>query len=125
MAEGLLRSRFGDRFEVFSAGTEPARVHPTAVAVMREIGIDITSHSSKHVDELIERIDFDVVVTVCDAARETCPYVPARQRSVHHSFRDPSAVTETDEATRLAFREVRDEISAWIDDAFTEDGTKD
>lgn len=116
MAEGLLRARYGDRYEALSAGTERTHVRPLAVEAMREIGIDLSGHTSKTVDDLGERA-FDVVVTVCDSARETCPYVPARH-TLHESFPDPSATTGT-EAERLAvFRDVRDRLAAWIDATF-------
>lgn len=116
MAEGLLRARYGDRYEAFSAGTERTHVRPLAVEAMREIGIDLSGHTSKTVDDLGERA-FDVVVTVCDSAREACPYVPARH-TLHESFPDPSAATGT-EAERLAvFRDVRDRLAAWIDATF-------
>jgi arsenate reductase len=120
MAEGLLRHDFGDRFEVASAGTRPGAVRPEAVAAMRELGIDISGHRSKHVDEFAGQA-FDFVLTVCDNARESCPVFPAGTRTLHHSFDDPAAV-EGDAAVRLAaFRRVRDEIRAyfrtagWID----------
>ena len=119
MAEGLLRSRFGDRFEVLSAGTERTHVRPLAIEAMREIGIDLSSHTSKTVEDLGPR-EFDLVVTVCDSAREACPWVPAR-RSLHRSFPDPSAASGS-EAERLAvFRDVRDRIAAWIDETFDDD----
>src|SRR5690349_20794142 len=109
MAEGLLRNLAGDRFAVESAGVAPTRVRPEAVAVMREIGIDISQQRSKSVDEFIER-PFDYVITVCDNANEQCPVFPANTKRIHWSFADPAAV-EGDEAARLAvFRSVRDEI---------------
>ncbi len=117
MAEGLLRAMAGDRYEVYSAGTEPRGVHPLAVRVMQQRGIDLSGHHAKHVDTFRD-VPMDYVVTVCDAAREHCPYVPARRRNLHQSFPDPSAV-EGDEATRLeAFRRVRDQIHAWLAETF-------
>lgn len=117
MAEGLLRALAGDRYEVHSAGTEPRGVHPLAIRVMQEIGIDLSSHESKHVD-VYQEVPMDYVVTVCDSAREHCPYVPARRRNLHQSFPDPSAV-EGDEAIRLeAFRRVRDQIRSWLEATF-------
>jgi arsenate reductase len=111
MAEGLLRSFGGGRFEVESAGTRPGSVRPEAVEVMRELGIDISAQRSKSVDEF-EGQEFDTVITVCDNARENCPVFPARTERVHWGFDDPAAV-EGDEAARLAvFRRVRDEIDA-------------
>jgi arsenate reductase len=82
-----------------------------------EAGIDPSGHASKTIDDLDGRA-FDVVVTVCDNAREACPYVPARERNLHRAFRDPSAVEGTDEEQRAAFRSVRDEIAAWVDTEF-------
>ena len=109
MAEGIARHLFGDRFEVFSAGTHPSLVRPEAIKAMAEIGIDISGHRSKSVEEFAGR-EIDYVLTVCDNARENCPYFPARTKVIHHSFDDPAAV-EGDEETRLAaFREVRDQI---------------
>lgn len=109
MAEGLLRHDGGDRFEVESAGTEPSDVRPQAIEAMREIGIDISSHHSKSVDEFIGQ-EFDTVITVCDNANERCPVFPGKTERIHWSFEDPAAV-EGDEAARLAvFRRVRDEI---------------
>jgi arsenate reductase len=113
MAEGLLRHDFGDRFEVASAGTRPGGVRPEAIVVMRELGIDISAHRSKHVAEFAGQA-FDYVLTVCDHARESCPVFPAQTRMIHHSFEDPAAA-DGDEAARLAvFRRVRDEIRAYF-----------
>lgn len=109
MAEGLLRNLAGDRFEVASAGVSPTHVRPEAVTVMREIGIDISHHRSKSVDEFIGR-DFDYVITVCDNANEQCPVFPGNTTRIHWSFADPAA-TGGDEQARLAvFRQVRDQI---------------
>jgi arsenate reductase len=109
MAEGLLRHDAGPAFEVASAGTHPSQVRPEAIEAMREIGIDISSHRSKSVDEFAGR-EFDYVVTVCDNAAENCPVFPARTERIHWSFEDPAAV-EGDWETRLAaFRRIRDEI---------------
>jgi arsenate reductase len=109
MAEGLLRHDAGGKFEVASAGVEPSHVRPQAIAAMREIGIDISRHRSKSVDEFA-RQEFDYVITVCDNAKERCPVFPGQTRRIHWSFDDPAAA-EGDEAARLAvFRRVRDEI---------------
>jgi arsenate reductase len=107
MAEGLLRHLAGDRFEVHSAGTKPSRVRDEAIAVMRELGLDISGHRSKSVDEFAGQ-PFDYVITVCDNARESCPVFPAQTQRIHWSFDDPS--TEAD------FRRVRDEIAARMKD---------
>jgi len=113
MAEGLLRHDGGDRFEVFSAGTKPSSVRPEAISVMREIGIDVSDHRSKSVDEFAQS-DFDYVLTVCDRAKESCPVYPGHANRLHHNFDDPAAV-QGSEAERLsAFRRVRDEIRAYL-----------
>jgi arsenate reductase len=118
MAEGLLRAKYGDRYEVASAGTEQTHVRPLAIQAMSEAGIDIADHTSTTIDTVTADRSFDVVVTVCDHAREACPYVPARQQTLHRSFDDPSAATGTDEEQLAVFRRVRDEIARWIDDTF-------
>lgn len=113
MAEGLLKHIAKDEYEVYSAGTKPSIVRPEAIKVLSEIGIDISANRSKSVDEFAgEEIDF--VLTVCDNAKENCPYFPAKTKLIHHSFADP-AMVEGDEKTRLdAFRKVRDEIEKYL-----------
>ena len=114
MAEGLLRDRYGDRYAAYSAGTEQTHVRPLAIKAMREIDIDISGHTSKTIDTVAGGRTFDYVVTVCNAARENCPYLPATKENMHQSFDDPSAATG-DVAEQLAvFRRVRDEIDDWI-----------
>ena len=113
MAEGLLRHDPGDRFAVESAGTKPRTVRPEAIAVMKEVGIDITSHRSKHVDEF-EGKDFDYVLTVCDNAKESCPVFFGKATRLHHSFNDPAAVEGSEEKRLSAFRKVRDELRAYL-----------
>jgi arsenate reductase len=111
MAEGLLRHDGGGRFEVFSAGVSPSRVRPEAVEAMREAGVDISEQRPKSVEEFAGEA-FDYVITVCDNAREQCPFFPAGTRRIHWSFDDPAAAGG-DAAARLAvFRRVRDEIRA-------------
>ena len=109
MAEGLLRHDAGDRFEVESAGTKPSRVRPEAIAVMAELGIDLSKHRSKHLDEFTGR-QFDWVLTVCDNARDNCPYVPGAQTTLHWPFPDPAANPRLED-----FRHVRDLIRAKIE----------
>ncbi|MEJ5368331.1 MAG: arsenate reductase ArsC [Bryobacteraceae bacterium] len=110
MAEGLLRHALGDRFEIHSAGSRPSRVRPEAVAVMKELGIDISGHRSKHLDVFLGT-EFRYVITVCDNAAESCPVFPGIAERIHWSFEDPAAV-EGDEETRLAaFRRIRDQIA--------------
>jgi arsenate reductase (thioredoxin) len=113
MAEGLLRHDAGDRFAVSSAGTRPTQVRPEAIAVMREIGIDISQHRSKSVDEFAGR-PFDYVLTVCDNAKETCPVLPGGSMRLHHSFEDPAAVEGSSEVKLAAFRRVRDELRDYL-----------
>jgi arsenate reductase (thioredoxin) len=109
MAEGMLRAWGGERFEVFSAGTEATRVRPEAIAAMREIGIDISGQTSKTLEPYLgER--FDWLVTVCDQAREACPTLPGAANQVHWDIDDPSAVEGDDEARLRAFRGARDRL---------------
>jgi len=113
MAEGLLRHDSGERFTVESAGTKPSTVRPEAIAVMKEVGIDISSHRSKHVGELAGQ-DFDYVLTVCDNAKESCPVFFGKAVRLHQNFNDPGAVEGTDEKRLGAFRKVRDELRAYL-----------
>src|SRR5688572_16933222 len=116
MAEGLLRQDAGDRFEVASAGVDPSQVRPQAIEVMREVGIDISSHHSKSVDEFTGQ-EFDYVITVCDNANETCPVFSGKAVRIHHNFEDPPAVGAADhETTMSVFRRVRDEIREYLDE---------
>ncbi len=109
MAEGLLRHDGVERFEVESAGVEPSSVRSEAIAVMNEIGIDISSHRAKSVDEFIGR-EFDYVITVCDNASERCPVFPGNVTRIHWSFADPAAAIGDEGERLLVFRRVRDEI---------------
>ncbi len=111
MAEGILRDLGGDRFEVFSAGTKPVGLNPNAIKAMAEVGIDISNHRSKSVDEFAGQ-QFDYVMTVCDNAREACPIFSGTGQRIHHSFEDPAAVSP--EQQMKAFRSVRDQISTWL-----------
>jgi arsenate reductase (thioredoxin) len=109
MAEGLLRHETGARWEVHSAGTHPGSLRPEAVAAMHEIGIDISGHWSKSVDEFLGQ-GFDFVITVCDHANAACPVFPGSTRRLHWPFEDPAAVTGTLAVRLDAFRRVRDQI---------------
>jgi arsenate reductase (thioredoxin) len=113
MAEGLLRHDAGERFDVESAGTKPSRLRPEAIAAMREIGIDISGHRSKGVDEFAGR-QFDYVLTVCDNAKESCPIFPGHAVTIHHNFEDPAASQGTEEDRLAAFRRVRDQIREYL-----------
>lgn len=113
MAEGLLRHEADNRFEVHSAGTRPSVVRPEAIAVMNEIGIDISGHRSKSVNEFLGQ-DLDYVITVCDHANESCPVFPAGTLRMHWPFEDPAAIQGSDEERKAAFRKVRDQIHGRI-----------
>ena len=113
MAEGLLRNMAGDRFEVFSAGTRPVGLNPNAVRALSEVGIDISEHRSKSVDEFAGQ-EFDYVFTVCDNARESCPIFPGGGKHIHQSFEDPAAAP-TDQQPQK-FRATRDTIRNWLTD---------
>jgi arsenate reductase len=117
MAEGYMKAKYSERYEVFSGGTEIAQVHPLAIAVMQEIGIDISGHRSKLIDEFYG-LGIDTVVMVCDAANKSCPFFPGANEEIHESFPDPSAFTGSDEEVRAGFHHVRDEIIRWIDTNF-------
>lgn len=123
MAEGLLRKLYGDRYEVYSAGIEATYVDPRALKVMGEIGIDISSHHSKKMDAY-RGIVFDVVVTVCDEAKEVCPILgsglkaPAARKTIHKTFKDPATADGSEEYQLSVFRQVRDEIRNWIIQTF-------
>lgn len=115
MAEGILRRIAGDDFEVASAGVARSHVRPEAIKVMGELGIDISGHRSKSVDEFLGQ-EFDYVITVCDNANEQCPVFPGKTERIHWSFEDPAAA-QGDEPERLTvFRRVRDEITARLQD---------
>lgn len=113
MAAGLLRALHGNQWEAFSAGTNPRGVHPDAVTVMAEIGIDISAHQSQHIASLRGR-RFDLVVTVCDDAKESCPIFPGGTNRIHRSFPDPAAAAGTPEERLAFFRLIRDRLQAWI-----------
>ena len=114
MAEGLLRHDAGERFEVESAGTQPGAVRPEAIAAMKELGIDISGHRSKHVDEF-DGQRFDYVITVCDNAKESCPVFSGAVKRLHHSFDDPPPMSQGADEERMAiFRGVRNKLRAYL-----------
>lgn len=113
MAEGLLCHDAGDRFDVFSAGVEPFPIRPEAIAVMREVGIDLSGHRSKHVNEFSGQ-RFDYVLTVCDHAREICPVFPGSASMIHHSFTDPGNFKGSEPERLARFRQIRDEIRDYL-----------
>lgn len=112
IAEGFLRHFAGSRADVYSAGIETHGVNPKAIQVMAEAGIDISSHTSNHVNEYAA-IDFDYVITVCDNAKESCPYFPSRAKKLHYNFPDPAKATGTEEEVMNEFRRVRDLIKTY------------
>ncbi|QEC55335.1 arsenate reductase ArsC [Flavisolibacter ginsenosidimutans] len=112
MAEGYLRHFAGDKAEVYSAGVETHGVNPRAVQIMKEDGIDISHHTSNNVAEY-RNLNFDFVITVCDNAKERCPYFPSSAKKFHHNFPDPGKATGTEEEIMQKFREVRDMIKQY------------
>ncbi len=117
MAEGWTRFLKGDSIEPFSAGTVVQGVNPLAVKVMKEAGVDISHQRSKHIDEVIDS-EFDYVITVCDQARENCPYFPGKTQRVHVGFDDPPKLaenTKNEEEALTHYRRVRDEIRAFVE----------
>jgi arsenate reductase (thioredoxin) len=106
IAEGYLKYFAGDRAEVYSAGVETHGVNPKAIATMKEDGIDISNHTSNNMNEYTS-IDFDVVFTVCDNAKERCPYFPTTAHKIHHNFPDPAKAVGTEEEVAEQFRYVR------------------
>lgn len=117
MAEGYLRAKYGDRYEVFSAGTRQSSLSIRAIAVMREIGIDISGHRSKTLNAFRDQT-FDIAVTLCDRAHEACPVVPGARKTIHQGFPDPHLTPGNDDEILDGYRRVRDAIAAWIDTMF-------
>ena len=117
MAEGLLRELADGQMEVYSAGTEPSRVHPLAIKTMAERGIDISGHTSKHLSQFLGDT-LDYVITVCDDANETCPVFPGAAHRIHWSFPDPSAAEGSEEERLAVYRTVRasieDRLKGWL-----------
>lgn len=113
MAEGWARHLKSDCIEAFSAGVLPHKVNERAIAIMAEAGVDISGHTSNHLDEY-SGLEFDYVITVCNNAKEQCPLYPKKTRMVHHQFDDPSFVVGTEEQITAEFRRVRDEIRDFI-----------
>jgi arsenate reductase len=123
MAEGLLRAAGGGAYEVHSAGTEQTLVRPEAIAVMAEIGIDISGQDSKTFDRFL-RESFDEVITVCDSANDACPFVPGGRNRRHWSIADPSSVVGDEETRRAAFRVAREDLNRRIKELLTETSVK-
>jgi len=112
IAEGYLRHLAGEKANVFSAGIETHGVNPKAIATMEEDGIDISNHTSNHIDEY-RNIDFDFVITVCDNSKERCPFFPSEAQKLHHNFPDPAKAAGTPEEVTDQFRQVREQIKAY------------
>lgn len=117
MAEGLLKHICSNAFEIYSAGTKPSIVRPEAIKVLEEIGIDISNNRSKSVDEFTDK-KIDYVLTVCDNAKENCPYFPAKTKIIHHSFDDPAAASGNEASRLKAFRRVRNRIEKYLENDF-------
>ncbi len=117
MAEGILRTLYGENYEVYSAGTQPTQLHPYAVKVLKEIGIDISHQYAKSIESL-KHLSFDYIVTVCESAKEQCPYFPKGSYYLHHSFEDPLQDKTTEEEQLNRFRIIRDAIKQWIEETF-------
>lgn len=116
MAEGWTRALWSDRIEVWSAGVMPAGVSPYAAKVMKEKGVDLSTHRSKHVDE-VKDLGFDYVITLCDSAGPACPRFPGDGKRIHHPFVDPPSLAryaKSEEDALHAYRRVRDEIHAFV-----------
>ena len=112
MAEGYLRQFANDRAEIYSAGIETHGVNPVAIEIMKEDSIDISNHTSNNIDEY-RNIDFDFVITVCDNAKERCPFFPSKAKKFHQNFPDPAKATGTEEEIKQQFRQVRQQIKAY------------
>lgn len=115
LAEGYLRYFHGDKANIYSAGVETHGVNPRAIATMLEDGIDISQHTSNHVDEYLH-IPFDLILTVCDHASERCPIFPSSAKRIHYNFPDPAKASGSEAQISTAFREVREQIKAFCQD---------
>lgn len=114
IAEGYLKYFLDDKASIYSAGIETHGVNPRAIITMKEDGIDISNHTSNHVDEY-QNIDFDFVITVCDNAKERCPFFPSKAHKIHHNFSDPAKATGTEEEILQEFRTVRQTIKEFCE----------
>ena len=119
IAEGYLRKFAGDKAEVFSAGVETHGVNPKAIVVMKQDGIDISRHTSNNINEYVD-INFDFIITVCDNAKERCPYFPSAAKKFHHNFPDPAKATGNEAEIMQRFIEVRDMIKSYSKDFIAE-----
>ncbi len=117
MAEALLNKLFGDRYKAFSAGTDPAHIDPLVISVMGEIGIDVSNNQSKSLD-IFKDANWDYAITLCDQAKESCPYFPGGRAKLHRGFPDPSELKGKPEVVINQYRRIRDEIKDWIEKEF-------
>lgn len=117
IAEALLNYLYPDKYEAYSAGTQPSKVNEYAIKVLKEVGIDISKNRSKHIEEFKDEV-FDYVVTVCDTAKETCPFFPNAKEFIHKSFYDPSGFIGTEEEKLEKFRILREEIKNFLKETF-------
>jgi len=117
MAEALLNKLYGDRYTAFSAGTDPTQIDPLVVKVMREIGIDVSSNQSKSLN-IFQDVTLDYAITLCDQAKESCPYFPGGNEHRHKGFPDPSELKGKTEDVINGYRSIRDEIHNWIEKEF-------
>jgi len=117
MAEGILRAKYGESYEAFSAGTRQAQVSTRAIVVMQEMGVDISHHRSKTLEEF-DGSSFDLAVTLCDNAHTICPIVAGAKKTIHHGFPDPHLTPGSDDDVLEGYRAVRDMITEWIDLTF-------
>lgn len=122
IAEGFLKGLHGERYEAYSAGTQPSTVNPYAIKVMAEIGIDISKQRAKSVNEFLG-VEFDYVITVCNHAKETCPFFSGAKNYLHQGFTDPSHLKGNEDEILNAFRYVRDEIRDWLVKTFGDEKT--
>lgn len=123
MAEGLFRHYYGEECDVYSAGSDPRKIHPMSVQIMTEIGIDISKHKSKSLKEF-EGQEMDYVVTVCGDNNFACPFFAGGKKYIHQSFEDPSAFEGTEEEKMERFRIVRNELKIWLEGFYTDNFEK-
>lgn len=119
IADGYLKHFAGNKAQIYSAGVETHGVNPKAISTMKEDGIDISTHTSNNVNEYLH-IDFDFVITVCDHAKERCPYLPTKAKKNHYNFPDPAKATGTEEEIKEQFRVVREMIKSYCQKFITE-----
>ena len=119
MAEAIANSMFGDRLEASSAGSSPTKIDPYAIAVMKEIGVDISKNRAKHLNEFAG-MRFDYAVTLCSDDEDFCPFFPDAEEHLHHGVNEPKGSTKTEEGRLVAMRSMRDGILAWISKTFVD-----